>query len=269
MTGAGLPGRAAHAHRPGNGRRRSVPGTLAASWAGSYLPSMLRAIRLFAIILVLLLGGIWAYAWVSRAPGEGLAEAFAGRLAGLFGAEMPVPSAGGGMQMPQGIALGGPFNLIDEHGQPVTERDFAGRWMLVYFGYTFCPDVCPTELGVMATAMDAMGAAGDQVVPVFISVDPERDTPEHLADYVSRFHPRMRGLTGSAEQVAEVARRYRVYYARVQRPEMTDYLMDHSSFIYLVGPEGRVRSLFRPGTEPEAIAAAVKAQLGGASGGTS
>jgi protein SCO1/2 len=106
-----------------------------------------------------------------------------------------------------------------------------------------------------------MGPAAERVTPVFISIDPERDTPEAMADYVSRFHPRMVGLTGSAEQVAQAARAYRVYYAKVQPRDTTAYLMDHSSFIYFVGPDSRVRSLFRPESTPEAIAAAVSAQL--------
>ncbi|MDB5371720.1 MAG: hypothetical protein JWP04_362 [Belnapia sp.] len=222
---------------------------------------MLRTIRLTAVLLVLLLGGVWAFAWVTRAPEEGLADAFVNRLGQVFGGQGTMVS-GGGVQLPQGMSLGGPFSLTDQSGKPVTERDYAGRWMLVYFGYSFCPDVCPTELGTMAAALDAMGPAGEAVVPAFISVDPQRDTPEHLADYVSRFHPRMQGLTGTPDQVAEAARRYRVYYAKVQRPEMTDYLMDHSSFIYLVGPDAKVRSLFRPEQTPEAIAAAVSAQIG-------
>jgi cytochrome oxidase Cu insertion factor (SCO1/SenC/PrrC family) len=98
-------------------------------------------------------------------------------------------------------------------------------------------------------------------VPVLVTVDPERDGPAQLADYVSRFHPRMVGLTGTPEQVAEAARRFRVYYAKARRPDMADYLVDHSGFLYLVGPDGRVRTLFRPQTPPEAIAAAVTAQL--------
>lgn len=226
---------------------------------------MLRTIRLFALILLALLGGVWAYAWVTRAPGEGLAEAFAARLRLLFGTQMPVPAAGG-VQLPQGMSLGGPFSLTDQAGHAVTEHDYAGRWMLVYFGYSFCPDVCPTELGTMAAAIDALGPAGERVTPVFISVDPQRDTPAVLADYVARFHPRLQGLTGTPEQVAEVARRYRVYYARVKRPDMTEYLMDHSSFIYLVGPDARVRTLFRPEMRPEDIAAAIAAQIGPAEG---
>ena len=223
---------------------------------------MLAAIRIFALVLLLAIGGVWAWAWMTRAPGEGLAEAFAGRLSRLMGGgEAPVPSAGGGMNLPAGLALGGPFALVDETGKAVTEQDFAGRWMLVYFGFTYCPDVCPTELGTMAAAVDALGPAGEQVVPVFITIDPARDTPAALADYVARFHPRMRGLTGTPEQIAEVARRYRVYYAKARRADLGDYLMDHSSFIYLVGPDGRVRSLFRPETSPEAMAATIAGQL--------
>jgi protein SCO1/2 len=221
---------------------------------------MLRTVRVLSLLLALLLGGVWAHAWFTRAPGEGVAEAFAVRIGRLFGAEMPVPSAGG-VQLSQGVSLGGPFSLTDHTGRAVTDRDFAGRWMLVYFGFTYCPDMCPTELGTMAAAVDAMGQAGEAVVPVLITVDPERDRPEQLADYVGRFHPRLVGLTGTPEQVAEAARRYRVYYAKSRRSETTEYLVDHSGFVYLVGPDGRVRTLFRPETHPEAIAAAVSAQL--------
>lgn len=221
---------------------------------------MLRVIRLLSVLLVVLLGGVWATAWFARAPGESIAEAFMRQLSRMTGADMPAPSAGG-VQLAQGVSLGGPFTLVDHTGRTVTERDFAGRGMLVYFGFTYCPDVCPTELGTIAAALDAMGPAGERVTPVFISIDPERDTPEAMADYVSRFHPRMVGLTGSAEQVAQAARAYRVYYAKVQPRDTTAYLMDHSSFIYFVGPDARVRSLFRPESTPEAIAAAVSAQL--------
>jgi protein SCO1/2 len=221
---------------------------------------MLRAIRFASILLVVLLGSVWAIAWFARAPNESVADAFMRQLARLTGADMPAPSAGG-VQLAQGVSLGGPFTLVDGTGKTVTERDFAGRPLLVYFGFTYCPDVCPTELGTIAAALDAMGPAGERVTPVFISIDPERDTPEAMADYVSRFHPRMVGLTGTAEQVAQAARAFRVYYAKVQPRDSTAYLMDHSSFIYFVGPDGRVRSLFRPESTPEAIATAVTAQL--------
>jgi cytochrome oxidase Cu insertion factor (SCO1/SenC/PrrC family) len=222
---------------------------------------MVRTVRTVSLLLLLLVGGVWAYAWATRTPGEGLAEAFAGRIGRLFGAEMPVPSAGGGVQLPQGLSLGGPFGLTDQTGRAVTERDFAGRWMLVYFGFTYCPDVCPTELGVMAAAIDALGPAGDAVVPVLVTVDPERDGPAQMAEYVARFHPRLVGLTGTPEQVADAARRYRVYYAKSRQGDSGTYLMDHSSFIYLVGPDARVRTLFRPETAPETMAAVIRAQL--------
>jgi protein SCO1/2 len=226
----------------------------------AYLPSMLVAIRVLALILLLFLGGLWTAAWLGRDPNEGIADAFLRRIGSFVGADMPAPSAGG-VQLPQGLALGGPFSLVDQTGKAVTEADFAGRFLLVYFGFTFCPDVCPTELGTIASAIDALEDQGAQVTPMLITIDPERDTPEALADYVSRFHPRMVGLTGTQEQVAAAARAYRVYYARAQRPEMNAYLMDHSSFIYLVGPDGRVRTLFRPETTPEAIAQSVRAHL--------
>jgi protein SCO1/2 len=226
----------------------------------AYLIPMLVAIRVLALILILFLGGIWTAAWLGRDPGEGVADAFLRRIGSFVGADMPAPSAGG-VQLPQGLALGGPFSLVDQTGKPVTESDFAGRFLLVYFGFTYCPDVCPTELGTIAAAVDALEEQGAQVTPMLITIDPERDTPEALADYVSRFHPRMVGLTGTPEQVAAAARAYRVFYAKAQRPEMSSYLMDHSSFIYLVGPDGRVRTLFRPESTPEAIAQSVRAHL--------
>jgi len=224
---------------------------------------MLRVIRILCLSLAAILGGVWVFAWVTRAPGEGMGDAFLRRLAGFTGADMPAPSSGG-VQLPQGLTLGGPFTLTDQTGREVTERDFAGRYLLVYFGFTYCPDVCPTELGTIAAAIDSMGAMGERVTPVLITIDPERDTAAQLADYVSRFHPRMVGLTGTAQQIAQVARAYRVYYARVRPRDSSDYLMDHSSFTYLVGPDGRVRQLFRPEMPPEAMGQAVLAQMRGA-----
>jgi cytochrome oxidase Cu insertion factor (SCO1/SenC/PrrC family) len=222
---------------------------------------MLILIRAFTLLLILLLGGAWGFAWFGRAEGESVADAFLRQTATVFGGDTPAAPSAGGVQLPQGMSLGGPFTLTDHTGRAVTERDFAGRFLLVYFGFTYCPDICPTELGIVAAALDVLEEQGEQVTPIFITIDPERDTPEALADYVSRFHPRMVGLTGTEAQIAAAARAYRVFYARVQRPEMTQYLMDHSSFIYLVGPDGRVRALFRPETSPEAIAEAVRGQL--------
>jgi protein SCO1/2 len=157
---------------------------------------MLQAVRILALLVLLALGALWGWAWLGRGEGEGLADSFARRAATLFGHDVPAPSAGG-VQMPQGLVLGGPFSLVDHTGRAVTEADFAGRFMLVYFGFTYCPDVCPTELGIIAAAIDLLEGQGERVVPALITIDPERDTPAALADYVNRVHPRMIGLTGT------------------------------------------------------------------------
>jgi protein SCO1 len=139
-----------------------------------------------------------------------------------------------------GTSLGGPFALQDGDGKVVTDRDFRGRYMLVYFGYTFCPDVCPTTLNDLADAMDKLGAKADRVQPIFITVDPKRDRPDVLKRYVAAFGPRLVGLTGSPEAIADVAKEYRVYYAEHRTgPGPDDYTMDHSSILYLMGPNGR------------------------------
>lgn len=169
----------------------------------------------------------------------------------------------GGMSVPPGIAIGGPFQLTDHAGQPVTNETYRGRVMLVFFGFTHCPDVCPTELQVVAEVLEQLGPRAERVAPLFISVDPERDTPQVLAGYVGLFDPRLIGLTGSDAQIAAVARAYRVYYAKVRPPDSATYLMDHSTFLYLIGPEGGFRALFRPGTPPEEISRAIQAALPG------
>ena len=129
-------------------------------------------------------------------------------------------------------------------------------------GYTSCPDVCPTELQAMVGALDALGRElGGRVQPVFVTVDPERDAPERMARYVALFHPRLVGLTGTPAQVAQAARAYRVYYAKARPRDASDYLMDHSSFVYLLDPEGAARALFRPGTSSDDIAAALRRRL--------
>lgn len=140
-----------------------------------------------------------------------------------------------------GVALvGGPFSLTNQDGRRVTEKDFLGKYMLVFFGYTFCPDVCPTELQVMTAALDQLGPEADRIQPVFVTIDPERDTPQVLKPYVENFGPRLTGLTGTPDEVASIAKAYRVYYAKAGNSAAgSDYLMDHSSIIYLMGPDGR------------------------------
>ena len=151
-------------------------------------------------------------------------------------------------------SIGGSFTLLDQHGRTVTDRGFHGRWLLVYFGFTYCPDVCPTSLARNGDAVTLLGDKGKQVVPVLITVDPERDTPEKLKDYVVSFHPQAVGLTGTPEQIAAVARAYRVYYAKARQDAGDDYLVDHSSITYLIGADGRFVKFFRHEASAEEVA---------------
>jgi protein SCO1/2 len=159
------------------------------------------------------------------------------------------------------VEIGGPFSLTDHTGRQVTEKDYLGNFTLVFFGYTFCPDVCPTELGDIALALDELGDLSLAVTPVMISIDPERDTPPVLAEYVPLFHERLVGLTGTPEQIKNVADAYRIFYRRVDDPEYSYYLMDHTSFVYLLNPEGNVVSLMRYGTSPDEMASTIRQQL--------
>jgi len=161
------------------------------------------------------------------------------------------------------ISLGGPFTLINHKGEAVTDASFHGQYMLVFFGYGYCPDVCPTELANMAAAMDYLGPAADKVQPVFISVDPARDTPEYLAQYVSHFHPKLIGLTGTESEIQKVAKAYRVFYAKAPSEKPDDYLVNHSSFVYLMGPDGAYVALFRHQTDPKEMANAIAEFISG------
>jgi cytochrome oxidase Cu insertion factor (SCO1/SenC/PrrC family) len=158
--------------------------------------------------------------------------------------------------------VGGTFALIDHTGRRVTDRDFHGKFMLVFFGFTNCPDVCPTALQVMAAALDKLGPAAERITPVFISIDPERDTPAALALYVASFHPRLVGLTGSQAEVDAVAKAYRVYVKKVPDPKSTaGYTMDHSSIIYVMGPDGSYRTHFTHAVNPDTMADRLSALL--------
>ncbi len=155
-------------------------------------------------------------------------------------------------------SIGGPFTLTTHDGRVVADTDFQGKYRLVFFGFTFCPDICPTELQTIAQAMDLMGEGGADVQPLFITIDPARDTAPVLAEYVALFHPKVIGLTGTAEQIAAVAKEYRVYYARPQgEPDPTQYLMDHSTFSYLMAPDGSFVTVFARGTTPEQMVEAI------------
>jgi protein SCO1 len=158
--------------------------------------------------------------------------------------------------------VGGPFELTDQTGHRRSDADFRGKLVVVYFGYTYCPDVCPTELQSISLALDKLGAAADTVQPLFITVDPERDTPARLAAFVSSFHPRLIGLTGSLAEIRKTAIAYRTFFAKNGAATPDDYSVDHTGFIYLVGKDGRYLGFLPPGMAPDAIADAIRARLG-------
>ncbi|CAA7617243.1 SCO family protein [Magnetospirillum sp. UT-4] len=162
-----------------------------------------------------------------------------------------------------GGAIGGPFTLVNQDGRTVTDQDFRGRWMLVYFGYTFCPDVCPTALGVVSGALDKLAAdERAKLVPVFVTVDPARDTPAVMKDYVAAFAPGMVGLSGSPEQVAAAMKAYKVYAAKAAgSDDPASYTVDHSSILYLMQPDGRFAQHFPHGTTADELAAGLKKRL--------
>ncbi|CAO3418568.1 SCO family protein [Azospirillum doebereinerae] len=163
------------------------------------------------------------------------------------------------------VPIGGPFTMTDNKGRTVTDAEYRGKYLLIYFGYTYCPDVCPTELGVMTQALDLLGRQSDKVQPLFVTVDPERDTVAHLNDYVALFHPSLIGLTGTVDQVRDTARAYRVYYAKAPQKDgkPDEYLMDHSSFIYLMGPDGGFVGVYPAGTTADRIAQDLGTRIAG------
>ena len=169
---------------------------------------------------------------------------------------------GNSVTIAEAAPIGGPFSLLDHSGSLVADTDFHGEFTLVFFGYTHCPDVCPTTLQEVAVAMAALGDESAEVRPLFITVDPERDTPEVLAHYVSAFHPRIVGLTGTVEQVAAVTEAYRVFYAKAEI-DADFYLMDHSSALYLMGRDGRFLTAFSSTTLPEDMAAKIRGYIDG------
>ena len=160
-------------------------------------------------------------------------------------------------------AIGGPFTALDQAGRTVGNDTYRGRLRLVFFGYTFCPDVCPTELQNITLALDELAEKERaQVAPLFFTVDPERDTPEVLKEYLTNFAPEIQGLTGTPEQIRANARTFKAYFAKVPPKEAGgDYLMDHSAFTYLLDRQGRFIQHFRPGAAPDEIAKAIRARL--------
>ena len=158
--------------------------------------------------------------------------------------------------------VGGPFELTDHTGHVRTQRDFRGQLMLVYFGFTYCPDICLTDLQAIGLALDKLGNDAARVQPLFVTVDPERDTAEHLAEYVKLFHPRLIGLTGSLDSIRKAADAYKVYFAKVPiSKEANDYTVDHTAYIYLMDRDGNYLGFFPPGTSADRMAEIIRPRL--------
>jgi len=189
----------------------------------------------------------------SRAAVIALGIALASTLAGCHQVSEPPPLAG--------ATMGGPFALTDQDGRRVTDRQFVGKYRIMYFGYSFCPDVCPTDLALIGAGLrqfeQAHPALATKVQPIFVTVDPARDTPEVLKRYVAAFHPRLIGLSGSEQEIARVAREYAVYFNR-EAPgpgaPSDAYLVDHSRTIVLYGPDGKPIALLPQDQGPDGFA---------------
>ncbi|MFL4999107.1 MAG: SCO family protein [Xanthobacteraceae bacterium] len=208
--------------------------------AGRPIPLCLAALLAWVAAATLLLGGGMT---VAADAGEPSAEEL---VQALLSGKAPV---------------GGPFDLVDHTGQRRTDADFRGKLVLIYFGFTRCPDACPTELLAISLALDKLGRAADAVQPLFITVDPERDMPAVLADYVASFHPRLVGLTGEPASIKTLAHAYKTFFARSAGGSAGNYSIDHTGFIYVVGPEGRYRGFLPPQLAPEQIADAIRPHL--------
>jgi protein SCO1 len=186
-------------------------------------------------------------------------------LGALIGAGMMLltPNPERGRVVTSGKALiGGPFELVGKDGKTVTDKDFRGRYMLVFFGFTRCPDICPAELQVISAALEELGPDADKVVPIFITLDPERDTADVVTAYVQNFGPSFVGLTGSPEAINQAAKAYRVVYQKFQDESMGDnYSIDHSALAYLMGPDGAFVTHIPYGTPPKKMAETLRRYL--------
>ena len=151
--------------------------------------------------------------------------------------------------------VGGSYSLTDHNGKKVTDKSFPNKFKIIYFGYTFCPDICPTGMAVISQALDLLGNKAQRIKPLFITVDPKRDNIEIMAEYHSHFHPSFSNLTGTLDQIRRVAKLYRVYYKKSDASEAENYLMDHSSIMYVLSPGGEYINHFGPEVTPAQIVA--------------
>jgi protein SCO1/2 len=203
----------------------------------------MKNLRYFLIIVALAVASPVAISWVVRVVSSGLRP-------------LPKTTTSGT------AAIGGPFTLVATNGEAVTDQTYRGRWVLIYFGYTFCPDVCPTALSNMSVALEKLGRDAGKLQPVFITVDPERDTRDVLADYLKSFDPRIVGLTGTRAQIDGVIREYRIYVAQ-QKSEAgdKDYLISHSGYVYLMNPKGIFANVIQGSEDGEEIAAWLRKEM--------
>jgi cytochrome oxidase Cu insertion factor (SCO1/SenC/PrrC family) len=184
----------------------------------------------------------------------GLVIGISAALAVLPQARERLFPSGGTRSIGQAL-IGGPFTLTDHTGKQVTDQDYRGRYMLVFFGFTYCPDVCPSALQVVSAALNKLGPKADRFVPIFISIDPERDKPAELSAYVESFHPRLIGLTGPQAEIDKVVKAYRVYVKKTEDPKSSaGYTFDHTSLIYVMAPDGTYRTHFAHTTDADALA---------------
>ena len=158
-------------------------------------------------------------------------------------------------------SIGGAFTLTDQNGEKVSNTDFSNKLMLVYFGFTNCPMICPTDVAIISQAINELGDNAEGVQPIFITIDPERDTPEQIKTFLSNFHPSIIGLTGTSDEIASVANAYRIFYKRAEAEDLQEYLMDHSAYMYLMDKDGKYITHFRHDQPFEEIAAGIKKHL--------
>src|SRR5712692_1494876 len=208
------------------------------------VPAALSSWRSLALLAVFLIGGGAAFIYSRDKPAEDTRRGDAARLMNDL--------------MSGKAHVGGPFTLTDQYGKRTSLADFRGKFVLLYFGYTFCPDICPTDLAAMAQAIRTLDAEGDKLQPVFVTLDPERDTQDILRNYAAAFHPRFIALRGSEDEVRRVATAYKIYFEKVRPPGSSVYLIDHMAFVFLLDRDGKYVALFPPGTSAERMATMVR-----------
>jgi protein SCO1/2 len=210
-------------------------------------PAALRGWRALILLGIALVGAVAAFYYPREKPAEEVGRAEAARLMNDL--------------MSGKARVGGPFTLTDQNGNARSLADFRGKLVLLYFGYTFCPDVCPADLLAIGRLVQALGKDGETVQPVFVTRDPKRDTQAILRDYAAAFHPRFVALRGSEQETRRIATAYKVYYEKVTPPGSSTYVIDHTAFIFLLDREGRYVAFFPPGTTVERMAVMMREAL--------